>query len=608
MSTEIPPYYNYARPEVVGRVDAAGASILDVGCAAGAMGAALLERGAKEVVGIEREARAARLARTRLTAVYQLDLESLPDLPYPDGHFDVITFADVLEHLAEPQALLRHLRRYLKDGGMVVCSIPNIRHESVLLPLLVEGRFQYAEAGILDRTHLRFFTLTEIQHLMSGAGFSIESGVEAVASPPSAHLGRLAEMVSMLGGDGSRFKEEARSIQYLFRARPAQTLARLGNHSPVTVEGPADPWAGSKPLRVLLAPDFANPADDWLTALEELTSEAAGTSQLTIGVAVENPDDLQRLPPRFGDIAEHGHGDLLLTAAPRDGYGWERLMAGASMYLDTAGRRSLTAIARRVGVEVNERAAEENKGRVDDARALYLEVMKRALLNTIYQDGQLNGGGGFQADQRESGTDWPSQAHTMIGRKRLDNLQQCMETALEEGIAGDFIETGVWRGGATILMRAVLKAHGCGDRRVFVADSFAGLPPPNAKAYPADASDRHHTYPELAVSLEQVKANFDRYGLLDEQVVFLQGWFKDTLPSAPLKQLAVVRLDGDMYESTIDAISVLYPKLSPGGFLIVDDYGAVPACRQAIEDYRQAHGIVAAIEPIDWTGVFWRKG
>lgn len=202
---------------------------------------------------------------------------------------------------------------------------------------------------------------------------------------------------------------------------------------------------------------------------------------------------------------------------------------------------------------------------------------------------------------------WPSAAHTMIGLKRLDNIQSCVESVLADGVPGDLIETGVWRGGATIFMRAVLKAYGVQDRNVWVADSFEGLPPPDAEKYPQDAGDRHHTARELAISLEQVKSNFERYGLLDGQVRFLKGWFRDTLPTAPIEKLAVARLDGDMYESTMDALVNLYPKLSVGGYLIVDDYGAVPACRQAVHDYREAHGISEELVDIDWTGVYWRR-
>jgi hypothetical protein len=108
----------------------------------------------------------------------------------------------------------------------------------------------------------------------------------------------------------------------------------------------------------------------------------------------------------------------------------------------------------------------------------------------------------------------------MIGLKRLDNIQFCIENIIKNNIEGDLIETGVWRGGATIFMRAVLAAYDITDRRVFVADSFEGLPKPNENKYPADKSDLHHTKEFLAVSIDDVKANFEKYGLLDDRVVF----------------------------------------------------------------------------------------
>jgi O-methyltransferase len=156
-------------------------------------------------------------------------------------------------------------------------------------------------------------------------------------------------------------------------------------------------------------------------------------------------------------------------------------------------------------------------------------------------------------------------------------------------------------------MRALLKAYGDQTRLVWVADSFEGLPKPDGR-YQQDEGDRfweiNHT---LAVSLEQVQANFARYGLLDNQVRFLAGWFKDTLPTAPINQLAVLRLDGDMYSSTMDALQNLYRRLSIGGYVIIDDYGAVPNCKQAVDDFRADHKITEQLQQIDWTGVFWEK-
>ena len=194
----------------------------------------------------------------------------------------------------------------------------------------------------------------------------------------------------------------------------------------------------------------------------------------------------------------------------------------------------------------------------------------------------------------------------MIGLKRLDNLQFVVEDVIAKGIPGDLVETGAWRGGACIFMRAILKAHGDRDRKVWVADSFEGVPTLNPEKYPADAGMKTHKKKFLAVSLETVKTNFDRYGLLDDQVKFLKGWFKDTLPTAPIEKLAVLRLDGDLYESTMDSLVNLYPKLSSGGYIIVDDT-IIPACAKAVEDYRKKHGITEPIIRIDWTGVYWQK-
>jgi hypothetical protein len=196
--------------------------------------------------------------------------------------------------------------------------------------------------------------------------------------------------------------------------------------------------------------------------------------------------------------------------------------------------------------------------------------------------------------------------HTMIGRARLENVAACLESIRRERIPGDLIECGVWRGGTTVFMRGFLKAFGIADRAVWVADSFAGLPPPSL---PQDEDNDLSAvkYPMLAISLETVQDLFARYNLLDGQVRFLHGWFQDTLPRAPIERLAMLRIDGDLYESTWDALSALYPKLSAGGFVIVDDYHCIPACRQAVDEYRRREGIATPLEAIDWTGVFWQK-
>lgn len=211
-------------------------------------------------------------------------------------------------------------------------------------------------------------------------------------------------------------------------------------------------------------------------------------------------------------------------------------------------------------------------------------------------------------DQRKEGNiPCPGYADTMIGIKRLDNIQLCVETVIKEGIPGDLIETGVWRGGACIFMRAILAAYSVTDRRVFVADSFEGLPKPDTDRFSEDQGDEMYTMKYFSISQDEVENNFRKYGLLDDQVVFLKGWFKDTLPNAPMDKLAVLRLDGDMYSSTMDALMNLYPKLTKGGFCIIDDYGAIDKCRQAVDDYRRNNRITSKTEEIDWTGRYWRK-
>lgn len=213
----------------------------------------------------------------------------------------------------------------------------------------------------------------------------------------------------------------------------------------------------------------------------------------------------------------------------------------------------------------------------------------------------------FDAEARTNGKDWPVNGETMIGLRRLDNLHDCIRDVLQRGVPGDFIETGVWRGGATIFMRAALEAYGDTTRRVWVADSFKGLPPPDPR-YPADSGNTLWNDSRLAASVDQVKANFACYGLLDDRVHFLVGWFRDTLPGAPIDELSILRLDGDLYESTMDALRSLYPKLSVGGYIIVDDYRVEAlGCRQAVDEFRAEHEITEPIQVIDWAGVFWQR-
>ena len=261
---------------------------------------------------------------------------------------------------------------------------------------------------------------------------------------------------------------------------------------------------------------------------------------------------------------------------------------------------------------------------------LYLDVLARSLLNWYYGDTVIEymkpislrrrlmekflARYGLKAcqpspvpfDQLTDGHGMHTGGFSLVGLKRMRNVQHCIERVIDDGIPGDLLEAGVWRGGTCIFMRGALEAYGVKDRKVWVADSFQGLPEPNPEKYPADADEWMHRAKQLAIPCDAVKENFERFGLLDDQVDFIEGFFSETLMRAPIKQLAVLRLDGDMYESTMDTLLALYPKLSPGGYLIVDDYQR-DNCKKAVFDDRQAQGIDDPIEEIDWMGAYWRK-
>ncbi len=205
------------------------------------------------------------------------------------------------------------------------------------------------------------------------------------------------------------------------------------------------------------------------------------------------------------------------------------------------------------------------------------------------------GGGGVHLERRQQ------DAETMVGTLQLDNVQYCVTDALKHQVPGDLMECGVWRGGVTIFMRSILQAYGDKERRVWAADSFEGMPRPTYRPDLAWGPPG-----EMAASLEEVRENFARYGLLDSRVNFLKGYFNKTLPTAPIGKLAVLRADADLYDSQKDVLTNLYPKLSLGGYMIVDDYD-VQGCKHAIDEYRSQHQITEPIIHIDTEGIFWQK-
>jgi hypothetical protein len=272
------------------------------------------------------------------------------------------------------------------------------------------------------------------------------------------------------------------------------------------------------------------------------------------------------------------------------------------MYLETV-KRALTGLDHEASYELRPGLFERGvTPRLDEALGSLVKLagrLSRQRLVLVREIGRTD---------RLSGGPWPLVGETMVGAERLDHLRGCIVQVLDDGVPGDLIETGVWRGGAAIFMRAVLAAAEVRDRSVWVADSFTGVPQPDPSRHPADAGYDLHRHPELAVSLTRVRAAFERYGLLDNQVRFVEGRFADTLPALRGHPWALLRLDGDLAESTHDALVNLYPSLAPGGFVIVDDYGVVRACRSAVDAFRREHGIQDPIEWIDGSAVFWRRG
>jgi hypothetical protein len=296
---------------------------------------------------------------------------------------------------------------------------------------------------------------------------------------------------------------------------------------------------------------------------------------------------------------------------------------------------------------------------------LYLDMVKRTLCNLIYEDAALWAYGPdkqmeplnrFDIRRRVVGQDVPVEAHTMVGWRRLSNIETCAKAVIEADVPGDFVEAGVLRGGSSIFMRAVLKAYGITDRRVFACDTF--VPPPErqaplpvikllslltripsrawhlrlyrlvekqqknwpASADPSDewigltmgmiryaARNRSLLQPKDRVSVQAVDSHFARYGLLDSQVVLLEGFFSDTLPKADIESIALLRCDGDTYESTRSVLDAVYDKVSPGGYVIVDDYYSFDDCKRAVDEFRSEHSIADEIVPIDDSAVYWQK-
>jgi SAM-dependent methyltransferase len=218
-------------------VPATAARVLDVGCGAGSLGAALKADRGCEVVGLEGFPEAAERARERLDDVLCVDLDALDALPPETGSFDAMIFGDVLEHLRDPARLLRALLPSLSDDGVLVCSIPNVKHWTVVYPLLVKDRWTYEDAGLLDRTHVHFFTLAEISDMLDQLGLEGVQVIPKDFAPLPPALAPLVDCAAAFGGEPEETRLRLGAYQYVVvaqRPREAQPCSSGAIVSPAS--------------------------------------------------------------------------------------------------------------------------------------------------------------------------------------------------------------------------------------------------------------------------------------------------------------------------------------------------------------------------------------
>jgi SAM-dependent methyltransferase len=329
--TALPPL---SADDVVHLARPAGKRILDVCCGDGELGAALLAAGAAEVAGLDACARG--LARSRLNAVYQIDPDAAPELPYPDGYFEVLLVED-LSRLLVIAPTLRHLRRWLSDEGRLVCVVPNATHEAALSSLLTEGRLPPSSGA-------RPSTPAAALDVLATAGFQVEDELILVRTEAGAAAPGIGAAMAALGVDPARAADVLTLVRAIMAARPGS----LGFHR---VEPLADPWRGSRPVKVLVAPDLAEPRDRWLEVLAEVSRGLSGSENVTLGVALPLPH-LSPPPAPLQAIASGVKVDLVCIEAPVDRSGWERLLAGASFWMPTSEHSIAAEAARRVGTQI----------------------------------------------------------------------------------------------------------------------------------------------------------------------------------------------------------------------------------------------------------------
>jgi O-methyltransferase len=236
----------------------------------------------------------------------------------------------------------------------------------------------------------------------------------------------------------------------------------------------------------------------------------------------------------------------------------------------------------------------------------YLGIFERSVQTTLQHQENKLAVSPVNSEFRQQGLDWPLFGMTMTGRIRMATMKTIVEEVISNQIPGDVIETGVWRGGLSIFMRGILIASNESHRKSYVCDSFAGLPSSQLKD---DSHLQWDQTPYLEISDEHVMKNFISAGIIDPEIIFVKGFFSHSMKplSQLITQLSILRLDGDMYESTVDVLYHLYDKLSIGGYVYIDDYSPHFPARAACEHFFQVHDFLPKIIEPDSLSGYWKK-
>jgi O-methyltransferase len=211
-------------------------------------------------------------------------------------------------------------------------------------------------------------------------------------------------------------------------------------------------------------------------------------------------------------------------------------------------------------------------------------------------------------EERQMRSDSTFNAYTLVGYKRLQFLEESVKEIAHKKIDGDILEAGLWRGGASIFIKKMMDIVGL-NNQLYCADSFEGMPKPKLKT---DLDSLNGDYSKIdfyTVGLEKVIENFKNFNALDSQVHFVKGWFSETMPllREKIKKISLLRVDCDLYESTLDVLVNMYDKVSEGGFVYIDDYYGWEGCRKAVDEFRLARSIDQALVTVDRDSVYWNK-